>query len=399
MKRTKRIFQALIWIAVLTVLGIPQLPARAQENEPLQVKITQVDTSDFPTVTVYVSVLDSTGEPAPVSLDRILLYENGKLIKPESITGIGESYPLTTLLLIDISGSMSYIGKIDAAKTAAIAYVDQMRPDDEAGILSFNSQIIYLQAFTSDHDRLQSAIQGLSAETNTALYDAILQGVDLLQNVTGRKAMIVLSDGMDTASKNQEADVLAVLGSEDFSISTIGLGDPTQKTDTFSGINEPLLIDLAQRAGGQYGRTDDPAALRAIYEQYGRGLQSEYVITYISPSTLRDGVNRSLSVTLADTPDSIAGKSSYNPGGLVPEVELASKSSWPLFLTLLALLAVLLFAPAAVRFASERIQANPVPTKSSKPAASRIRLQEPKESKSAKDAASSKPAASRIKLK
>src|SRR4030042_651155 len=89
-----------LWMltALLALLCVPAGMARAQDTAPLEVHITQVDTSGFPTVTVYISVTDSAGEPAPVDLDRIQLYENGVLIDPDSITAIGESAPLTTML-------------------------------------------------------------------------------------------------------------------------------------------------------------------------------------------------------------------------------------------------------------------------------------------------------------
>src|SRR4030042_3131633 len=89
-----------VWIlpALLLILLATAVPARAQDTAPLEVHITQVDTSGFPAVTVYISVTDSAGDPAPVDLDRIQLYENGVLIDPDSITAIGESAPLTTML-------------------------------------------------------------------------------------------------------------------------------------------------------------------------------------------------------------------------------------------------------------------------------------------------------------
>jgi Ca-activated chloride channel family protein len=377
----KKRFPFLVVFAALALFGMPAAPAHAQNSGEQQVHITQVDTSAFPTVKVYISVTDSAGEPVPVKLDKIQLYENGKRMTPKDISGIGNSVPLTTLLVVDISGSMNYGDKLNAAKTAASAYVDQMRPGDEAGLLSFNTRITYVQPVTADHDKIMLAIQGLIATNDTAMYDALYQGIDILKDVTGRKAIIVLTDGMDNRSKHTADDVITRIDPSGLSISTIGLGDPSQKTGSYAGINEPALQSLAQRAGGSYGYVNDPASLQSLYEQYGRALQSEYVITYTSPAALRDGLRRTLGVKLSDAAQAVPAKASYNPGGLVPEVAVSPSSSWPLFFGLLIALIVVLFVPLGVQKILTLVPAKGAGESKPKPAAPRIRLQEPKTSR------------------
>jgi VWFA-related protein len=368
------------WIvpALLALLFAPAVPARAQDTGPLEVHVTQVDTSKFPTVTVYISVTDSTGEPAPVDLERIQLYENGKLITPESVTAVGGSAPLTTMLVMDISGSMAYGQKMESAKAAAIAYVNQMRKGDEAGLVSFNTKITYVQPTTTDRDALKSAIDGLTTESDTAMYDAVYEAIDLLQAIAGRKAVIVLTDGMDNRSKHTAEEVLERIGPEGLTISTIGLGDPAKKTAEYAGIDEPALKNLAQQAGGTYGYANDPESLKKLYEQYGRTLQSEYVITYTSPAALRDGLNRTLSVKLSESLSAVPGESSFNPGGLVPEVASSPSYSWTLFVGLLILLVVLLLAPMGIQWAAALVQNRGKPEKPAKAAAPKIKLSETK---------------------
>jgi VWFA-related protein len=381
MDRVKTLFRFFLPIAILVVVGVYAAPVRAQGTGELTVHITQVDTSAFPKVKVYVSVTDSAGEPAPVKLETIQLYENGKAITPTDVSGIGNSVPLTTLLVVDISGSMNYGGKLASAKTAAEAYVDQMRAGDEAGLLSFNTRITYVQPVTADREKLKLAIQGLNATSDTAMYDALAQGIGLLQNVSGRKAIIVLTDGMDNRSKQTADGVVQQIDPTGLSISTIGLGDPTQKTSALVGIDEPALKSLAERAGGSYGYVNDAAALRSLYEQYGRALQSEYVLTYTSPAKLRDGLRRMLSVNLSNSIPAVPAKAAYNPGGLVPEVAVSPASSWPLFFGLLVVLIVLLFVPAGVQKLLTLIPVRDAGGSKPKPAAPRIRLTEPKPSR------------------
>ena len=329
----------------------PGQPARAGWTAPLQqagpgdkgaqVRITQVDESRFPQVVVYISVTDAAGAPIGIDPDRLTLSENGAAITPDSVGGRGEVGPLTTLLVMDVSGSMNEAGKLEAARAAARAYVDQMRPGDQAGLLTFNTEINYVLPLTTDRGALAEAIDQLKAGDDTALYDALAQAVEILQGVPGRKTVIALTDGLDNRSTSTVEQVLEQIGSGGLSISTVGLGDPSQLSLTNAGLDEAGLQSLAARAGGQYGYADDPDELRGLYERYGLALRSEYAITYTSPAALRDGVNRALTVTLAEA--AVAGRAEYNPGGVLPEV--AERVRWPLFAAVLAGLLTLLFVP------------------------------------------------------
>ncbi len=336
-------------ICLILLVSLAYVISPAQAGDDLVVRITQVDTSQFPHVTAYVSVTDADGEPAEVESSRITLSENGVEMTPESITGVGEKEnPLTTMLVMDVSGSMNANNKLEAAKDAARAYVRQMRPNDQAGLMTFNTGIKLVQNVTTDSSQLLGAIKKLKAKDDTAMYDALMQAIDDLQPYAGRKAIIVLTDGMDNRSQSDAAQVIAKIGPAGLSISTIGLGDPAHASGTLSGLDEPALSALAQTAGGVYGYANDSASLTKLYERYGRALQSEYAITYSSPSTLRDGVNRALSVSLkvGKASSAAAEGSTYNPGGLVPEV--AQPASWGVFFGLIGMLLVLLLLPTIV---------------------------------------------------
>jgi VWFA-related protein len=336
-------------ILLLTLCGFaPAQQTTPQPGSPIA-RITQVDTSQFPKVTVYISITDASGEPAPVSLSSIQLTENGEVVTPDEISGAGEIGPLTTMLVVDISGSMNSGGKLEAAKDAAIAYVDQARADDQIGLLAFNTQIEYVQPLTNNHQALKDAIESLRAQDDTAMYDALEQAIEYLSSVQGRKAIIVLTDGLDNRSKRSPQEVIQMIGPEGLSISTVGLGDPTQSTGAITSLNEPALKALADEAGGAYGYANDAESLTALYEKLSRALQSEYVITYTSPAKLRDGVNRSLSVALIESQGGegfVSTEGRYNPGGLVPEV--AQGASWMTFLILLGGLGLLLIIPGFV---------------------------------------------------
>jgi VWFA-related protein len=325
----------------MTLMAFSPLP---QEPSEETIKITQVDTSDFPKVTLYVSVVDQNGQPTGIDPSRITIAENGKAIPLDQIQGIDEIGPLTTLLVMDISGSMNGEGKLEAAKAAAVTFIEQMRPVDQVGLMIFNTQIDYLEPVTTNHEQVIETINGITAVGDTAMYDALAEAVMILDAVPGRKAVIALTDGLDNFSATTPDGLLENIGPSGLSISTVGLGNPDQNAGEMNGLDETSLISIAENAGGVYGYANDEASLQNLYRNYAVALQSEYVLSYTSPNTLRDGVNRALSVSLADA--SSQQQAVYNPGGLVPEV--AEPASWSMFFALLVGLLALLALPSLV---------------------------------------------------
>ena len=181
------------------------------------------------------------------------------------------------------------------------------------------------------------------------MYDALIAAQDALKDVTGRKAIIAVTDGLDNRSTHKADDVISGVKQNSLSISTIGLGDATSKAQT--GLDETGLKSLAQQAGGSYSFAGDAQTLAALFQSYGRTLQSEYAITYLSPSKLRDGVNRNLTV-------SIDGRRSRCSQGELQSGRCAARSahqSWLLFGGILVGLLVLLFAPILIRLGSRGI--------------------------------------------
>jgi len=344
-----RFILTLSLLFVLTLWFTPGVFAQTPTATP-QIRITQVDNSKFPQVTVYVSVTDASGQPVGVDPGAIQISENGQVMKTTttaaSVNGQTTKGPgqLTTLLVIDVSGSMATANKLTQAKAAAEAYVNQMRPGDQAGLIAFDTHVEVNQAITADHQLLTQTIDALKPGSDTAMFDALTSAEQLLANVNGRKAILLLTDGMDNRSKNNEDAVIKAIGPSGLTISTIGLGNP-EDVKSLQGIDETSLKSLAQQAGGIYTYEPNPSQLASIFQQYGTALQSEYALTYTSPSTLRDGVNRNLSVSLNG--GNIIGQSQYNPGGVLPEV---AGQNWMLFGGVLVVLLVLLAVPMLINW-------------------------------------------------
>ena len=351
MRRITQFLLSILLILTLLLMSACQSGAEKQPTGEVNLQITQIDTSEFPLVRVYISVRDINNEPLAINPAKLVLKENGVPIDPQSIQGTDTVEELTSLLVVDVSGSMDYAGKMDAAKTAARDYFSQMRPLDQSGIIAFNTQVNVVQNVTNDQAQLTTAVDKLSASGDTAMFDALIKAVEILNPISGRKAIIVLTDGMDNASTNTAEDVLMSIGYKGLSISTIGMGilpEGEEEPDKYKGLDQPTLTMLAERAGGRYGFVEDTQALAELYDQMRRALQSEIVISYITPLKLRDGVNRALSLSLAEdwTGISAEEQARFNPGGLVPEV--AQPASWLIIGILLAVLIFLLVIPSIV---------------------------------------------------
>jgi Mg-chelatase subunit ChlD len=199
-KRLSLTITLIVLVAMLTAF-IPVHSVTPQVGN-LTIRITQVDDSKFPQVTVYVSVVNAKGEPVAVNPGDLVVREGGKVVPASNIQGAGQVGPLTTLLVMDISGSMEKLGKIESAKAVAKEYVSQMREGDKAGIILVNTQVSTLQMIKGDRAQLAQAIDTISPGGDTAMYDALISAVTQLNNVSGRKAILVYTDGLDNRSKS-----------------------------------------------------------------------------------------------------------------------------------------------------------------------------------------------------
>jgi hypothetical protein len=170
------------------------------------------------------------------------------------------------------------------------------------------------------------------------MFDALVEAEKNLSAISGRKAVIALTDGLDNHSQNTVDNVIEQIGPSGLTISTVGFGDAG--TASQSGLDENALKTLSEKSGGLYSYAADSQTLSALYQQFSRTLQSEYAVTYVSSSPLRDGINRNLTVSLSDV--GATAETNYNPGGVLPEV---TSTSWTLFGWIMAGLLLLLFVP------------------------------------------------------
>lgn len=155
-------------------------------------------------VTMPVSVLDRDGRfISGLRQNDFKIFENGTEQKIEYFQSV--ETPFTVVMLIDVSPSTSF--RIEEIQNAAISFLDQLRPNDRVMVISFDEQIHVLTPITSDRRRLRDAIRTTEFGDGTSLYEAVDYTLNReLNNIQGRKAVVLFTDGVDTTSRHANFD-------------------------------------------------------------------------------------------------------------------------------------------------------------------------------------------------
>jgi Ca-activated chloride channel family protein len=349
-------------LLVLMLLLLTALPAAAQAPGP---RVTQVDSSRYPDVTLYVNVLDASGQPmGGLTARDFAVSEDGQPVEITGFAGGGAS-PVTTMLVIDRSGSMEESDKMAGARDAARAFVDQMRAGDRTGVIAFNSNARTVEGFTGSQNDLVEAISRIRPDGGTALYDSVVAGVDALKNESGRRALLVLTDGQDCrdsdscprdyGSDHSLRDAIDYATQQGQPLYVVGLGD--RGSDDTDGIDEEVLGRLARETAGDYFYAPEASQLADLYRRLSSDIQHEYALTYRSPRPFYDGTRRDIQVSVGGAPAAA--------GRYVERHLIDVRSSAPVGLLLLLPILGALLLPSLLgrgrRGGATPSQASPVP--------------------------------------
>lgn len=192
------------WIRhLLTLLLLPALFLTAGGQDPQEATIRV--TTDL--VTIDVGVSDRTGNRRVTGLAAtdFTVYEDGARQKISSFSA--SDVPFNVVLLIDTSGSTRE--EISLIRQSALNFLDELRPDDRVAVIQFNKEVELIRDLTSDRQKLAGALEKLKGGSGTSFYDALQLSIDeVLKNVTGRKAIVALTDGVDSYGFNTYRQIL-----------------------------------------------------------------------------------------------------------------------------------------------------------------------------------------------
>jgi VWFA-related protein len=342
----------LVALSVLIEIGDVHGQQQRQERVEQGEGIVELR-SDLVSFTVTVSL---PGGKALTTLSReeFIVYENGE--RQEIAHFAATDTPVDIVLLVDDSGSMR--DNLDLVKRAAASFVDRMRPQDRAAVVAFGRQVELLADFTSDRELLRRAIDRIPKGSGTAFYDALyLVANELLRNGAARKATIVLSDGVDSASfydfdqasgilertgvtayfieVDTEDSMIRGLKKDEFTLSPSQLEkyrrayrpqDPPfryQRPQFFTrdenveiarGLYELARAELrriAERTGGRVFTLRKFEQLGEIYSEIGAELGTLYSLGYYPTNAKHDGTWRSLRVEVKSPGAKAHARSGY----------------------------------------------------------------------------------------
>lgn len=182
-----------------TLIGGSNRPTPKPTETPIADDENEVIKVETELVTMPVSVLDRDGRFISGLAQRdFQIFENGVQQQVEYFQSVEQ--PFTVILLIDVSPSTQF--KIEEIQDSAIAFVDQLRPNDRVMVISFDEQVNVLSPATSNKYQLKNAIRQAQFGDGTSLYDAVDHVIDeQMRYIKGRKAVVLFTDGVDTTSR------------------------------------------------------------------------------------------------------------------------------------------------------------------------------------------------------
>ncbi len=310
------------------------------EGDRATVTVRQVDDAEFPRITLDFEVKRPDGTPVlEAQRDDFRVTEDGQEVEivdfqsPLSTT----RRPTTVLLVLDRSRSMAQEDRIGGLKRAVRSFLEEIPEGSQVGVIAFGSEVITLTPITDAFDRIIREVDQLEPGGVTRFYDAVDEALATLASRRGRRAVLALTDGDDTASNRADLESVIAQATElGLPVYTLGLGSEDE-------IEVDALRSLAESTRGSYYPARQADQLRAIYTQIAANLKASFTLTYASNRPISDGTLRPVQVFYKGARD--AGEAQYFQPGMV-----VAQPGWPLlFLIALAVLSALILAPNQFR--------------------------------------------------
>lgn len=281
----------------------PTPPPTADDQTPITTFIRRVR--------LPITVVDKKGQFVPgLTQTDFLVFEDKQPQQIETFSDdLGESLPLYVAVLMDTSPSTA--GKLKFEQESAMNFIQTVvRPRrDRVLFATFDHQIELKQDFTDKLDLLDRAVFGVKKlGTQTALYDAIWQFCDQkLRSVSGRRVLVVITDGEDTYSRADLSDAIDIAQRTETTIYVIStkaglsgtvpgvrLGEVKDKFDN-------IIVKLAEETGGMAFFTGDMLSLERSFTKINKELRAQYLVTYKPGNDRYDGSFRRIEVRLANS--------------------------------------------------------------------------------------------------
>jgi Ca-activated chloride channel family protein len=237
-----------------------------------------------------------------LTADRFSLYEDGTLQKISLFAA--EEEPVSLGILLDVSSSMTATGKLDHAKEALSRLIGTMRPEDEMFYLRFHRKVEKTVDFTSDPDRIRSAIAKTGAtQDGTSLYDAVARALCYMRSARRhRRVLLVVTDGADQHSHRSLEELIPLVQASQAQAFIVGYfgkdeyelyknsGNHKVTLVTSQEIDNPVTVfkRLANESGAESFFPSSPAKLQEAVDAVAHQLRTQYTLAYYPKSNERD---------------------------------------------------------------------------------------------------------------
>jgi len=248
-------------------------------------------------VILNITVTDSSGKYVRgLQKADFKVYEDGKQVDASLITGFAlQESPFASVVLLDTSGSME--SRLSLGRSAAIRFLDGLREEDVAAVFRFDSKVEQVQDFSGGRD-LAPIAYSIRAKGMTTLNDAIVTATEALtKRQERRKAIVILSDGIDTfsnASSRRALESALAIGASIYAVDM----SPSDRARGFQ--TAVMLRDFADKTGGRFVASPGGPALRDAFASIAEELGHQYTLAYRPLNPARDGNWRKLEVKLSD---------------------------------------------------------------------------------------------------
>ena len=312
---------------LFTILMTAFIGVAAQDDDPIRV--------DSSIVRLNVGVVDKRGRPiTDLVQGSFEIYEDG--VKQQISRFEPSAAPFSVVIMLDMSGST--LGFRQVLKQSAFRFIDALSPSDRVAVVEFYDKINLRNDFTSDRSTIAHSIDVSNGRGKTYLYKALEFALEKLSHEKSRrKAIIVLTDGVDTAIKDQDRAILAPV-SDDKVLTTLKpetndilnrilnrsdaqgvtiyplalptgdpdrLADPTNRQIAMFRAARARLQIVADRTGGQLNTINRLEEMGRLYAQVAADLRTLYTIEYQPDNTKRDGKWRAIRIDVKN-PDLIS---------------------------------------------------------------------------------------------
>lgn len=252
-------------------------------------------------VNVAVTVTDRDGElVTDLTRDDFAITEEEE---PQTISYFSrglerhdETLPLHLGLLFDTSGSMA--GDLELSRSAAIKFLNALPTAETMTLVDFDTEVRVARYGQADFPRLVERIRMREPDGWTALYDALGVYLDGAADQTGRKILILYTDGGDTRSAVTFSDAMDMLRISDVTVYAIGFLENQRRSDRIA--HRQRLSRMSELTGGVAFFPTSTEALDEVYEQIRSEIEARYALGYIATDSVMDGSWRKVEIALTD---------------------------------------------------------------------------------------------------